>query len=478
MALQFFGQLNHQDRGFDRHDVGFPSTTSRAPPSQNKPWQMVKSRRVVRAERRREARASMDLSNVWVIPITSRILGCATKANRIPLGTRVVAFGPCQPLQRPLHNSQPHLNHAEGFIKPTGVGGVALPKRCHKLRNIKPTPVVRSSLNHVNNYAPKARSSQYSLKSVTPNLECIKISTPSVALKLRNYYEEHGLFAKWHGNDQPLAEIANWWKDTFKGQVSITALANNFLYIECYKKSLKTKLLYEEYVFDNGVNFKFIGWHSEFDANKFEFKSTSKWIEIHNVPVELMHAKILIEIGDKLGKFIVVEANWLEKYDIKILIEVDNSMNNLKNISLDTVDGNYILSPVWYHGPVSENLSFYKRVNPSTQKPQAPKPDRHKESFNRIDIQFNNDIGSFIINVNLQEVNNHATPPDLRAGNNPNRTDHNYESLECRHEDQIQKELSNVIDNLMRKLVEEFVEEVYNDAQADIATNITNLIRL
>lgn len=31
-----------------------------------------------------------------------------------------------------------------------------------------------------------------------------------------------------------------------------------------------------------------------------------------------MHAKILIEIGDKLGKFIVVEANWSKKSDIKI----------------------------------------------------------------------------------------------------------------------------------------------------------------
>ncbi|GLJ44889.1 hypothetical protein SUGI_0944920 [Cryptomeria japonica] len=434
MALQFFGQSSHQNRGFNNHNVGIPSTTGRAPPLQNQPWQMVKSRRAAKAERRREARVSIDLSNVWAVPITSRIPGCATKANHIPLGTRAAASDPCQSLQRPLQNSQPRFNQAEGFKKPTGVGGITLPHRRHNLKDIEPASVIRNSLNHVSNATLKARRSKCALKPVTPNLDCIKISTPSATLELRNYCEEHRLFAKWGGNDQPLAEIAKWWKETFQGQVSITALANNFLYIECHKKTLKTKLLYEEHVFYNRANFNFIDWQSKFDANKFEFKSASKWIEICNVPIELMHAKILIEIGDKLGKFIAVEANWSEKSDIKILIEVDNGMKNLKNITLDTVDDNYILSPVWYHGPIFENLSFCKRINPSIQKPQVPKLDKHKETFNRVDIQFNNDIGGFVINADPQEVYNHATPPppsDLRAGNNPDKIEHNNESLEA-----------------------------------------------
>lgn len=58
--------------------------------------------------------------------------------------------------------------------------------------------------------------------------------------------------------------------------------------------------------FYKGVNFNFIEWKPKFDANKFKFKSALKWVEIHNVPIKLMHAKILMEIGDKLGKFIAV----------------------------------------------------------------------------------------------------------------------------------------------------------------------------
>ncbi|GLJ48764.1 hypothetical protein SUGI_1028390 [Cryptomeria japonica] len=393
MALNFDEQHNH--RGFDKHDTGFPSTTDRAPPLQNQPWHMVKSKQAAKVERR-EARGLMDLSKVWAVPITSRISNYATKENHIPLGNRAAASDWCQSLQRPLCNSQPHFNHAGGFIKPTGVGGATLQHQHQNFKVTEPTPVIRSSYNSMNNYAPKERRNHYVLKSVTSNLDCIKISTPSVALELRNYCQENGIFAKWGGNGQPLAEIAKWWKDAFQGQVSITTLANNFLYIECHNKSLKMKLLFEEFVFYNGVNFKFIDWHSEFDANKFEFKNPSKWIEIRNVPVELMHAKILIEIGDKLGKFIAVEVNWM---------------------------------------------------NPNRQKPQAPKPDKPIKLCNRVNIQFNNDIGGFIINANPQEENNHATsrpPSDPQTGNSPNKTEQNNN--------------------------EEFVEEVYNDAPTTAQT--------
>lgn len=69
---------------------------------------------------------------------------------------------------------------------------------------------------------------------------------------------------------------------------------------------MKAKLLHEDYVFYKGINFNFIDWQPNIDAKSFEFETVPKWIEIHNVPIELMHAKILIEIGESLGKFIAV----------------------------------------------------------------------------------------------------------------------------------------------------------------------------
>lgn len=64
-----------------------------------------------------------------------------------------------------------------------------------------------------------------------------------------------------------------------------------------------------EIVFYKGINFKFIDWHPKFDTNNYEFNTVSKWIVIHNCLVQLIHAKILIEIGNRLGKFTGLEKN-------------------------------------------------------------------------------------------------------------------------------------------------------------------------
>lgn len=149
-------------------------------------------------------------------------------------------------------------------------------------------------------------------------------------------------------------------------------------------------------------------------------------------------------------------------------------MKNLKNITLDTVDGNYILKLVWYNGPVSENLAFYKRSNPSIQKPQAKKIYKYREQNNRVDIQFNNERGSFIINTGCQESDNNVTPPPsllLHGGNISDKIEYNNKPPVYAHEEQIQTELNNIIENLMGKLAEEFLEEVYKDAPIDVANN-------
>lgn len=84
-----------------------------------------------------------------------------------------------------------------------------------------------------------------------------------------------------------------------------------------------------------------------------------------------MHAKILIEIGDSLGKFIAVKKNWSNNLDIKMLIEFNKAKGDLKNIILETINGIYTLKPVWFNGSVEEDLAFYKRSNHNFRKPQA-----------------------------------------------------------------------------------------------------------
>lgn len=90
-----------------------------------------------------------------------------------------------------------------------------MPYHCPNLINSKPALRMRNSLHHENKNALKATRSEGALKLITPDLNCINISTPREAMELSNYCRGHGLFAKWEGNDQPLAGIVEWWKKTF-----------------------------------------------------------------------------------------------------------------------------------------------------------------------------------------------------------------------------------------------------------------------
>ncbi|GLJ31975.1 hypothetical protein SUGI_0643630 [Cryptomeria japonica] len=297
--------------------------------------------------------------------------------------------------------------------------------------------------------------------------EPIKIKYPTEAKDLSKYCRGRSLFARWGGSNQPLEEIVEWWKTKLHGQVSITTLVNNFIYIECHDKSMKAKLLHKDYVFFKGINFNFIDWQPKFDANSFEFEMESKWIEIHNVPVELMHAKILIEIGDSLGKFIAVEKNWSDSSDIKMLIEFNKAKGDLKNIILQTIDGIYTLILVWYNGPVAKDLAFCKRSNHNLQKPQATVLDKIVASNAKLDIQFNDNRGGFIINIGKQRIETTPTlPPTPVSGNSQDRT---LETQAHNNEEQIQAKLNNVIENLMEKIVEEYVDEILIDTPSNLA---------
>ncbi|GLJ16195.1 hypothetical protein SUGI_0270740 [Cryptomeria japonica] len=235
---------HHSHQGMSCNVVGRPPS-GREASSQNHPWQLVQGRRAARAEKR-EARVSLERSSMWVIPITSRIPGCATNANSIPLGFRANTYGPGHPLRKPQHSSHPHTYRAEGYRRPAMDGGRAMPYHGPKLVNSMPVSKLGNSLHHESKNVTR---SEGALAVINPDPDCIKILNPKEAMELSKYCRGHELFAKWRGNNQPLAEIVEWWKTTFHSQVSITTLANNFLYIECYNKSLKAKLLHEEYVF-------------------------------------------------------------------------------------------------------------------------------------------------------------------------------------------------------------------------------------
>ncbi|GLJ24759.1 hypothetical protein SUGI_0473270 [Cryptomeria japonica] len=73
-------------------------------------------------------------------------------------------------------------------------------------------------LHHESKNALKAIRSEGALKLINPHPNCMKILTLGEAMELSKYCRGHELFTKWGGNDQPLAGIVEWWKNTFHGQ--------------------------------------------------------------------------------------------------------------------------------------------------------------------------------------------------------------------------------------------------------------------
>lgn len=126
-----------------------------------------------------------------------------------------------------------------------------------------------------------------------------------------------------------------------------------------------------------------------------------------------------------------------------MLIELNKVKGDLKTIILETIDGIYTLQLVWYNGPVAKDLDFCKRSNPNLQKPQATVWDKIVASNEKIDIQFNDDRGGFIINTSQQGIDTTPTPPPITIlGNSHEKT---LETQAYNNEEQIQEELNNVI---------------------------------
>lgn len=96
----------------------------------------------------------------------------------------------------------------------------------------------------------------------------------------------------------------------------------------------------------------------------YKFQEISKWVRFKYIPVELMHAQILFNIGDCLGGFIGLEKNWCRSSDIKMLINFDSCIPQLKPIIFTIANCKYYLEPELYDAPVSNHLVF--KLSPSS----------------------------------------------------------------------------------------------------------------
>ncbi|GLJ10965.1 hypothetical protein SUGI_0138980 [Cryptomeria japonica] len=427
----------------DRRHSGEPSTSGRAPPRQEQPWQTVKSRRTQMMERR-ENWSSNEIrpnSRLWVTPITSWTPPFVSGANRTELGHRNSNHSQYWHGSRPFQNRFQPLNHAEGFLKPARGRGFQNEVRFkNSMNNCKQKTNANYQTRLPKNLrAPRAASNQTSqnprIKADAPIVitEKIHSKTPKLLFQTQHFHQMER-------QRNPSSVIAEWWEDNFTDQVDqvgITRLPNDFINLECYKESLKEELLHGDFVFHKGFNFKFIDWHPKFDAKMYKTDRISRWVILRNVPVEFMHAQIFFEIGDRLGGFLGLEEDWLNTTDVKILIDMDAKAMNLSPISFETSDDKYSLLPEFYSGPISENIMPRTRRRIQSKETQQVPRKEYQQKGNKINKSL-----SHPVEKSYSQKQNNAEKAQT-----------------CSLDEHIQREYDDVINKVVGKIAEEIVED-------------------
>ena len=79
-------------------------------------------------------------------------------------------------------------------------------------------------------------------------------------------------------------------------------------------------------------------WFPDFDANTMVVSKMPDWVTLHNLPLHFWHHKVLITIGNTLGKFLKTDGDRLTRVIFKfaiIFVEVDLSQGLPESILLN-----------------------------------------------------------------------------------------------------------------------------------------------
>lgn len=96
-------------------------------------------------------------------------------------------------------------------------------------------------------------------------------------------------------------------------------------------------------------------WFPDFDANAMVVSTTPVWVRLHNLPLHFWHRKVLITIGNSLGKFLKVDEDRAIRGIFtfaRICVEVDLSQGLPDHITLN-FNNSLLTQPLDY-----ENTTF------------------------------------------------------------------------------------------------------------------------
>ncbi|GLJ11555.1 hypothetical protein SUGI_0171010 [Cryptomeria japonica] len=185
-------------------------------------------------------------------------------------------------------------------------------------------------------------------------------------------YMRQGLFGKWCGYGASTLEIIQWLVLATKGQVSITSLEDNYLFILCNSSELREYILNNQPCFFKDYCFSFFKWRQNFSPKIFENYFVPRWVELPNLQVELLNEHCLIRIGDSLGGFEGFEENYRDFATTRIMAKLHIKDLSLEPIKIITNHSMYVVRPEIYKGRVEQ-------IEVILPCPTLPNPKQHQK---------------------------------------------------------------------------------------------------
>eukprot|EP00253_Pinus_taeda_P021779 PITA_21779 len=148
----------------------------------------------------------------------------------------------------------------------------------------------------------------------------------------------HSVIYRFNGYWPKSGDLHHWIHTTWTPNYEIYLFPKGFLIVRFNTEQEKEHILNKGPWFWGNARLYITPWFPNFDANTMVVLKVPVWVRLHNLPLHFWHHKVLIAIGNTLGKFLKIDSDRMAKGIFtfaRICVEVDFSEGLLESIILN-----------------------------------------------------------------------------------------------------------------------------------------------
>lgn len=160
---------------------------------------------------------------------------------------------------------------------------------------------------------------------------------PEVSALYSDLYS-HSVICRFNGYWPKFGDLHHWIHTTWTPNYEIYLCPKGFFIVRFSIEQERESILNKGPWFWGNAGLFITPWFRKFDANTMVVLKILVWVRLHNFPIHFWHHKVLIAIGNTLGKFQKIDEGRLTKgicTFARICVEVDLSQGLPESILLN-----------------------------------------------------------------------------------------------------------------------------------------------